>query len=71
MEMKQVEDGGLDKIYFAFTGTAQTSKGFTYHVQGPTFLVEFLNIQADSGGNPNNHIHSCWRRITGDFGLKS
>ena len=69
LEMKQVKDGGLDNVYFAFTGSTEAGKGFTYRVQGPTFVVEFLNIQADSGKNPNNHIHSCWRRIKGDFGL--
>lgn len=69
-EMKQVNDGGIDKVHFAFSGSADgAGKGFTYHVQGPTFLVEFLNVQADSGKNPANHIHSCWRRIKGDFGL--
>ena len=70
-EMKQVKDGTLDKVHFAFSGSADAAggKGFTYHVQGPTFLVEFLNVQADSGKNPANHIHSCWRRIKGDFGL--
>jgi hypothetical protein len=68
-EMKQVTDAGLDKVYFAFTGTPEAGKGHTYRVQGPTFLVEFLNIQEDAARNPANHIHSCWRRITGDFGL--
>ena len=29
-------------------------------------VIEFLNIQNDSGGNRNNHIHSAWRRIKGD-----
>ena len=70
LEMKQVREGGLDNVHFAFTGSPDgPGKGFTYRVQGPTFLIEFLNIQADSGGNPANHIHSCWRRIKGDFGL--
>jgi hypothetical protein len=70
IEMKQVDDGGIDNVYFAFTGSVEgAGKGFTYRVHGPSFLVEFLNMQADSGGNPANHIHSCWRRITGDFGL--
>lgn len=69
-EMKQVKDGGLDKVYFAFSGSAEgAGKGYTYRVHGPTFLVEFLNVQPDSGKNPANHIHSCWRRISGDFGL--
>ncbi len=68
-EMKQVDQGGLDSVHFAFTGSTASGKGFTYRVQGPSFLVEFLNIQADSGKNPANHIHSCWRRLEGDFGL--
>lgn len=70
MEWKQVTAGGIDNVFFAFSGSAEgPGKGFTYRVQGPTYLVEFLNVQADSGGNPANHIHSCWRRIKGDFGL--
>jgi hypothetical protein len=39
-------------------------------VQSPTFVIEFLNEQADSAGNVANHIHSAWRHIKGDFGLK-
>jgi hypothetical protein len=38
-------------------------------VQGPTFVIEFLNEQRDSAGNPANHIHSAWRNVKGDFGL--
>jgi hypothetical protein len=69
LELKKAKDAGLDKVYFAFTGVAELGKGHTYRVQGPTFVIEFLNTQADSGGNANNHIHSSWRRIKGDFGL--
>jgi hypothetical protein len=69
LELKQVSDGGLDNIHFAFTGSPDPGKGYTYRVQGPTFVLEFLNVQNDSAGNPANHIHSCWRRIKGDFGL--
>ena len=70
LEWKQVKEGGFDNIHFAFTGSAEgAGKGYTYHVQVPNFVIEFLNVQADSGGNPANHIHSCWRRIQGDFGL--
>lgn len=68
-EMKLAKEAGLDKVHFAFTGSPELGKGHTYRVQGPTFVIEFLNIQNDSAGNPNNHIHSCWRRIKGDFGL--
>jgi Protein of unknown function (DUF3500) len=70
VELKNATDGGIDNVTFAFTGSSDGGKeGFTYRVQGATFVIEFLNIQADSGGNPSNHIHSCWRRIKGDFGL--
>jgi hypothetical protein len=68
-EWKHVKEGGIDKIHFAFTGGTELGKGHTYRVQGPTFVVEFLNMQGDSAGNPANHIHSVWRRIKGDFGI--
>jgi hypothetical protein len=69
LEWKQVQGGGFDNVHFAFSGSTEPGKGYTYRVQGPSFVIEFLNIQNDSAGNPNNHIHSCWRRIKGDFGL--
>lgn len=70
-ETRRYNDAGIEKVHFAFTGSTESGKGFTYRVQGPTFLIEFLNVQADSSKekNPANHIHSCWRRIEGDFGL--
>ena len=58
----------LDKVHFAFTGAAESGKGHTYRVHGPTILIEFLNMQADSAGNAANHIHSAWRHVAGDFG---
>ena len=69
VELKLVKDAGMDNVHFAFTGDPVLGKGHTYRVQGPSFVIEFLNVQADSGGNVANHIHSCWRRIKGDFGL--
>jgi Protein of unknown function (DUF3500) len=68
-ELKRLRDAGVDKIHFAYTGGTEPGQGYTYRVQGPTFVIEFLNMQADSAGNPANHIHSVWRRIHGDFGL--
>jgi len=67
-ELKRATDAGVDKIHFAFTGATEQGKGHTYRVQGPSFVIEFLNVQADSAGNPANHIHSVWRHIQGDFG---
>jgi hypothetical protein len=69
LEMKQVRAAGLDKVHFAYTGGTEPGQPHTYRVQGPTFVIEFLNVQGDSAGNPANHIHSAWRRIKGDFGL--
>jgi hypothetical protein len=71
-ELAEVEKAGIDKIYFAYAGeVGKSGKPHTYRIQGPTILVEFLNIQADSGGNPANHIHSGLRKINGDFGLSA
>jgi len=69
MEMKHVREAGLDKIHFAYQGGTEPGQKRTYRVQGPTFVVEFLNEQADSAGNPANHIHSVWRKMKGDFGI--
>jgi hypothetical protein len=69
-EMAEVKSAGIDKIHFAFAqDAAKAGKPYTYHVQGPTFLIEFLNVQEDSARNPANHIHSCWRDLKGDFGI--
>jgi hypothetical protein len=69
-EMDEVKRAGLDKVHFAFAqDKGKPGSPYTYRVQGPTFVIEFLDIQSDSAGNPANHIHSCWRNIKGDFGL--
>jgi hypothetical protein len=69
-ELAEIQSAGPDNIHFAYWGGTEAGKDYTYRVQGPTFVIEFLNAQADSAGNPANHIHSCWRRIDGDFGIK-
>jgi hypothetical protein len=69
-EVAEVKAAGLDKVHFAFVREDfKPGKPYTYRVQGPTFVIEFLNVQSDSAGNPANHIHSSWRNIKGDFGL--
>jgi hypothetical protein len=68
-ELRQVRDAGVDKIHFAYTGGTEPGQGHTYRIQGPSFVIEFLNMQADSANNPANHIHSVWRRLAGDFGM--
>lgn len=68
-DMKKVKATPDAKFYFAYSGGATPGEAYTYRVQGPEFVVEFLNIQADSAKNPANHIHSAWRRLPTDFGL--
>lgn len=68
-EYNAVKQAGLDKVRFAFTGDPTPGKPYKYRVHGPSFLVEFLNVQADGSGNPANHIHSVWRHLPSDFGL--
>jgi len=70
-ELKAAKDAGVEKIHFAYGGDAEPGKGYTYQVHGPTFVAQFLNVQPDGSGNPNNHIHSVWRNRIGDFGLPS
>jgi len=68
-ELKQVKDAGIEKVSFAYWGGTEPGQPYTYRVHGPTFIIEFLNVQADSAKNPANHIHSSWRNVKGDFGL--
>lgn len=70
-EMQRAKDAGLEKLHFAYSGSPVVGEGYTYRVYGPTFVVEFINMQADSAKNPANHIHSTWRRLPADFALKS
>ena len=61
--MDRLRKAGLDKIHFAWAGGAERSQPHYYRLQGPTFLIEYDNIQNDA-----NHIHSVWRDFHGDFG---
>jgi hypothetical protein len=70
-ELTEIRKAGVENIHFAYNGGTDPGKPYTYRVHGPTFVIEFLNTQNDSAGNPANHIHSAWRRIQGDFGLSA
>ncbi|MFM7138415.1 MAG: DUF3500 domain-containing protein [Planctomycetota bacterium] len=58
---------GWDEIHFAWAGAREPGKGHSYRLEGPSFVVEFVNVQPDAEGNPANHIHCVWRDKTGDF----
>jgi hypothetical protein len=69
-ELDKVVAAGPDKVHFGYSlDEDKPGKPYTYRVQGPTFVVEFVNEQADSAKNPANHIHSGWRRLPTDFAV--
>lgn len=67
--LRAIDEAGYDKVYFAWAGADRPGIGHYYRIQGPTFLVEFVNTQPDSAGNPASHIHSVWRDPAGDFAI--
>ncbi len=64
-----IEKAGFEKIKFAWSGAKKPGIGHYYVVQGPSFVIEFINVQPDAAGNPANHIHCVWRDMQGDFDL--
>lgn len=58
---------GWDAVRFAWQGSLEPGVGHAYRVEGPSFVIEFVNVQPDAEGNPANHIHCVWRDKTGDF----
>ena len=64
-----MQKDGPGKIHFAWAGADKPGIGHYYCIQGPSFQIEFVNTQADSAGNPANHIHSVWRDLRGDFAI--
>jgi hypothetical protein len=65
--LRLIEEAGWEAIRFSWLGAVEPGIGHAYRVTGPTFLVEFVNVQPDAEGNPANHIHCVWRDMTGDF----
>jgi hypothetical protein len=67
--LAEIAAAGHDRVYFAWLGATEPGVGHAYRIQGPTFLLELVNIQSDPAGNPANHIHSVWRSLSHDFGV--
>lgn len=65
---KEIQQDGLKDVYFSWLGATKPGVGHSYRVQGPTFVLELINVQADPAGNPANHIHSVWRSLKREFG---
>jgi len=61
--LSRIEDAGLDSVGFLWSGSLVPGQAHYYRVQGPTFLIEYVNEQ-----NNSNHVHSAWRDFDGDYG---
>lgn len=61
--LAKVRAAGLNSIKFAWMGSVMEGEPHYYRIQGPTFLIEYDNVQ-----NEANHVHSVWRDFDGDFG---
>ena len=62
--MSKLRSAGFNNIHFAWAGAFEHGRPHYYRIQGPTFLIEYDNIQ-----NNANHVHSVWRDFNGDFGV--
>jgi hypothetical protein len=67
--LADIQKAGWDAVHFGWAGATEPGIGHYYRVQGPTFLIEFVNTQPDAAGNIANHIHAMWRDMRGDFAL--
>lgn len=61
--LSAVDEAGVENIHFAWAGGPDAGEKHYYRVQGPTFLIEYANVQ-----NNANHVHAIWRNMQGDFG---
>ena len=62
-DVQEIEDAGFDNVSFAWMGFLQKEKPHYFRVQGPTFILEYDNVQ-----NNANHVHVVWRDLKNDFG---
>ena len=67
--LQAIRKAGFHTIRFAWAGAQKPGIGHYYRIEGPTFLIEFVNTQPDPAGNPANHIHCIWRDPKGDFAI--
>ena len=62
-DIAKIEKAGRDKVSFAWAGGLERNEPHYYRVQGPTFVIEYDNVQ-----NGANHVHSVWHDPASSFG---
>jgi len=59
----RIDKEGWGYLHFAWAGSPEAGQPHYYRLHGPSFLVEYDNIQ-----NNANHIHTVWRDLKDDWG---
>lgn len=62
MQIRAVEEAGLDKLYFSWRGPTDVGQPFYYRVHGPRLIIEFA-VQEP------NHVHTIMRDPKNDYGM--
>jgi hypothetical protein len=62
-DIAKIEKAGRDKLSFGWAGGLERGEPHYYRVQGPTFVIEYDNVQ-----NGANHVHSVWHDPLSNFG---
>jgi len=63
LHLDRMHEAGLERLHFAWAGSAEPGIPHYYRIQGPTLLIEYANTQNDA-----NHIHLVRRDPKLDFG---
>ena len=50
------------RIHFAWFGSPDRSGPHGYRLQGPEWVMEYVNVQSRA-----NHVHTVWRTLDGEF----
>jgi Protein of unknown function (DUF3500) len=61
--LNHIDKEGWGYLHFAWAGSSEAGQPHYYRLHGPSFLVEYDNIQ-----NNANHIHTVWRDLKDDWG---
>lgn len=60
---RRIGDEGWHRVHFAWAGGREKGQGHYYRIQGPTFVIEYDNVQ-----NNAKHVHSVLRDLEDDWG---
>lgn len=63
-ERESSED--LKDVHFAWRGGVKPYEPHSYLIHSPAFVINYTNMQNDAA-----HVHSCLRRVKGEFGVEA